>query len=219
MTANKLILYPSQADTPAIDTDALAQGLQSIGLIGPAFQCQGGTHYLTGERFLQLLTFLGCSPLIELEPPADPAAREAACSEGRFCHIRLAGNRNGIRFRSSPQAPPPRCPHCRQVETRWPDLLRRWETNPDHSRWNCAECGHRGQLYDLNFRRHAGFARTFIEIWGIFPSEAVPVETLLAALRQLGGCNWNYMYVTDRCWRRPPCRNCATIATHRPRDT
>jgi hypothetical protein len=83
------------------------------------------------------------------------------------------------------------------VEARWPDLLRRWETSPDHSQWTCVHCGHRGRLYELNFRKNAGFARTCIEIWGIFPSEAVPVEALLAALRQLGGCNWNTMYIRD----------------------
>ena len=197
MATDKLILYPSQADAPAIDTDELVQGLESIGLIGAAFRCQGRTHHLVGERFLQLVTFLGCSPLIELEPPADAAAREAACAGGRFCHVHLVAHRNRIRFRAGTQAPPPRCPHCRQVESRWPDLLQGWETEPRNTQWICTECGHRGRLYDLNFRRNAGFARRFIEIWGIFPSEAIPVESLLATLRQLGGSNWNYMYIRD----------------------
>jgi Zn ribbon nucleic-acid-binding protein len=197
MAANKLILYPSQADCPAIDIDELALRLESIGLIGTAFQCQGGTRYLAGERFLQLVTLLGCSPQIELEPPADAAAAESACAEGRFCHVRLVANRNVICFRASAQAPPPRCPHCRQVEARWPDLLQRWETNPDHPQWTCAECGHQGRLYDLNLRRSGGFAHTYIEIWGIFPSEAVPGETLLSTLQQLGDCDWNYMFVSD----------------------
>ncbi len=197
MAANKLILYPSQADGPAIDTDELVQRLDSIGLIGAAFQCQGRTHHLTGERFLQLVTFLGCSPLIELEPPADAGARESACAEGRFCHVRLATTRNVIRFRTSAQAPPPRCPHCRQVETRWPDLLQRWEAHTGHTQWTCAECGHQGRLYDLNFRRRGAFARALIEVWGIYPSEAVPAEALLSVLRQFGGCAWSHMYIND----------------------
>ena len=197
MAAHKLILYPSRTDGPAIDTNALVQQLKSIGLIGAAFQCRDGPHHLAGERFLQLVTFLGCSPLIELEPPADAEARETACTEGRFCHVHLIANPKVIRFRANAGAPLPRCPLCRQVEARWSELLQRWETNPAHTRWKCQECGHQGQLYDLNFRRNGGFAHTFIEIWGVFPSEAVPGDTLLSSLRQLGGCDWNYMYVSD----------------------
>jgi hypothetical protein len=197
MAANKLILYPSVMDAKAIDMDALVQRLESIGLIGAAFQCRDGTHYLAGEHFLQLVSFLGCSPLIELAPPADTEDREAACLEGRFCHVHLTANRDFIRFRARAKGPLPRCPHCRQVETRWPELLERWEINPACNQWTCRECGHPGRLYDLDFRRNGGFARSFIEIWGVFPSEAVPGEALLSTLGQLGGCDWNYMYLKD----------------------
>lgn len=197
MAADKLILYPALADGPAIDSAALLQQLEAIGLIGAAFRCQGETRYLAGERFLQLVTFLGCSPLIELEPPVDADTREADCATGRFCHLRLALHRKDIRFRSSVRAPLPRCPRCRQPETRWPELLQHWETHPGHSHWTCTACGHAGRLYDLNFRRHAGFARGFIEIWGIYPSEAVPGEALLSALQAFGDGGWRHMYIRD----------------------
>jgi hypothetical protein len=36
-----------------------------------------------------------------------------------------------------------------------------------------------------------------IEVWGIHPSEAVPVDALLASLAAFSHCGWNYMYVND----------------------
>ena len=197
MAVHKLLLYPAKPDCPLAATDSLAEELQSIGLIGASFGCKSERRYRTGDRFLQLITFLGCSPAIELDPPADKSERETACENGRLCHIRLSRTLSGPRFRADRQMPPPRCPQCRKPELQWRELIDRWRDTPGETRWSCRECGYHGQLFDLNFRKSGGFGNTFIEIWGIYPSEAVPGDSLLSKLKGLTGVDWNTMYIKD----------------------
>ena len=72
-----------------------------------------------------------------------------------------------------------------------------WRRSPGNNAWRCEHCGHAGRIHDLDFRHQGGFARTFIELWGIHPSEAVPVDALLSALATFSGCDWRYLYVND----------------------
>jgi hypothetical protein len=197
MPASKLLLLPADPDCPAPPLAALAATLQSIGLAGAPFRHPRGIGYRAGERFLQLITFLGCSPAVELELPLATADRARACETGRVCHLRLSQSRNGIRFRADTRTPAPRCPQCRKPENRWRTLIESWQSAPEQTRWRCRECGYRGRLFDLNFRKGGGFGHTFIEIWGIHPAEAVPGEALLAALRELSDCDWNTLYIRE----------------------
>lgn len=197
MAAYKLLLYPDDPDCPVPAIEVLSAGLRSLGLLGEPFQCRGETRYLAGERFLQLITFLGCSPNIELEPPASRSELDTVCESGRLCHILLASSPERLRFRMDPKMTPPRCPQCRQPVSEWQALRQAWEDDPGNLRWQCSACGHPGTLTELNFRRRGGFGRMFIEVWGIYPSEAVPGESLLAALAELGGTPWNYLYVQE----------------------
>jgi hypothetical protein len=175
----------------------LPEHLQSIGLAGDVFRVHEEVRYLAGEHFLQLITFLGCSPAIEFEPPARAGEREPAASRGEFCHISLSITDTGPVFRGGNRLPPPRCPSCRKAVTEWPLALDAWRQAPERNAWECEKCGYTGRIQDLDFRRHGGFARTFIEIWGIHPSEAVPVDALLVSLGEFSDCDWNYMYVND----------------------
>lgn len=190
MPANKLLLYPADPDFIPLDATALCSHLQGIGLAGTAFEHRGDIRYLAGDRFLQLITFLGCSPAIEFIPPQDTAERDTATDSGAFCHIRLSLSASEPVFRANRQLPPPRCPACRKPAADWQESRR-------NNQWTCRQCGFDGRVYDLDFRRHGGFARTFVEIWGIYPSEAVPVDALLTSLQTFSGCDWKYMYVSD----------------------
>jgi hypothetical protein len=194
----QLSLCPAIPESPRVALDILETRLQAIGLIGPAFACGTTTGYAVGERFLQLVTFLGCSPAIELDPPADASARTAACESGRLCHVRLSQTRNGLSFRADVRMPAPRCPKCRRPLPDWDVRLANWRRDPARSDWSCAACGHRGRLYELNFRKAGGFGHTFIEIWGIYPSEAVPGAALLEVLRELSGGDWKTLYICRR---------------------
>jgi Zn ribbon nucleic-acid-binding protein len=190
-------LCPVDPDCPAIDSAVLTDRLQAIGLAGNAVAVGTESIYPTGERFLQLVSFLGCSPAIELDLPDDPVERMAACAAGQACHIRISQSGSQPRFRADSRRAAARCPACRQPVADWETRIAAWRSNPADSGWHCSHCAHEGRVFDLNFRKSAGFGHTFIEIWGIHPSEAVPVTTLLDALENISRCKWKTLYVKD----------------------
>jgi hypothetical protein len=196
MAAHKLLLLPANPSAKAVGLDVLAGHLQANGLIGAPVELQDGHFYPTGDRFLQLITFLGCSPLIELEPPANPAELESASAAGRFCHVYLRET-SAIQFRADAATPHPRCRQCRAPQPEWRTWLQAWRADPVQDSWSCEACGFAGHLTDLVFRKTAGFGKTWVEIRGIHPSEAVPGEALLSTLRSLTHCNWNTLYIKE----------------------
>ena len=197
MPAHKLLLYPDDPCYRPATPEPLLACLHDIGLAGEDFEVHGETRNLAGEHFLQLITFLGCSPAIEFDPPADPAERESAAVQGAFCHISLSLTQDRPAFRGGGDVPPPRCPSCRKAVSGWQQALDDWRQAPESDAWACVRCGYAGHIHELDFRRHGGFARTFIDVWGIHPSEAVPVDALLASLGAFSGTGWNYMYVNE----------------------
>jgi hypothetical protein len=196
MAAYKLLLHPQDPDCAPVDPVMLAAALQSIGFIGAPVTAADGEFYPAGAQFLQQLTFLGCSPAIELDPPSDDAALKTACITGSFCHVYLSCTER-LQFRADPHTPVPRCPACRQPDADWRTPLAAWQNNPAMIEWTCNSCGFTGRLTELAFRRSAGFARTWIEVRGIYPSEAVPGDALLDHLRTLSGCQWRYIYLRE----------------------
>ena len=196
MAAHKLILLPVNPDCAPVNSALLAGALQSLGLIGAARDINGATFYPTGDHFLQLITFLGCSPMIELEPPADREALAVDSRDGRFCHVFIDSG-DTLRFRSDSRTPTPRCTHCRAPLENWPMVLQGWQDDPANDRWHCPQCGGNGRITALGFRKTAGFGRTFVEIRGIYPSEAVPGEALLNTLKTLTECAWATIYIKE----------------------
>ena len=196
MAAHKLILLPADPACPAVNTDRLATELQAIGLIGASRNLGDDSFYPTGEHFLQLITFLGCSPMIELEPPSDPARLATDSANGTFCHVFLSSSET-LRFRSDPRTPAPRCPACRAPLADWQSRLQAWQNHPANSDWHCQQCGYKGDITGLRFRKTAGFGRSFVEIRGIYPSEAVPGEALLSTLGDLTRGDWSTLYIKE----------------------
>jgi hypothetical protein len=196
MSAYKLLLCPRDTEHPPVEVTELADALQAIGFIAAPVTVPEGMYYPTGARFLQLVSFLGCSPAVELDPPSDPVALEAARASGGFCHVYLACG-DTLQFRADPRTVEPRCPSCRQPARNWRAAIAGWRENPAAIGWTCRVCGHRGRLPDLQFRKNAAFSRTWVEIRGIHPAEAVPGEALLAHLRTLTDCPWQYLYLQE----------------------
>jgi hypothetical protein len=195
MTAYKLLLHPQDPHCQVAET-TLADSLRALGLIGAPVQLGQQTFYRTGEHFLQLVTFLGCSPAIALDPPDDPAQLEAASASGSFCHVFL-NHTPQVCFRGNDNIPAPRCPHCREPLADWSAQRATWRRNTAQARWICAACGQSGDPAGLLFRKSAGIARTWVEIRGIYPSEAVPGNALLNCLREMSGCDWKTIYLQE----------------------
>ncbi len=194
MEQHKLILAPINPELAPRDVNGLIASLGSLGVTGAPFQLAGRTHYLPGERFLDLITFLGCSPLILLEPPEGTRA-DPGIHADKFCHVGLWYAGEQPVFLAGRNTLSPRCPHCRQPQAPWQRMIAAWESDPSNYQWKCSECAQLSRPYELDWRQSAGFGRFFVEIWGIYPAEAVPGEALLETLSQSTNGRWGFFYL------------------------
>ncbi len=182
-----LVLNPAAtAEPPA--RDALLQYLVSVGFIGEAFGGSDADGFLIGDSFLQLITFMGCSPHIELQPPADG---------GNFCHIRLRGPLQDPVLMAGRNAQAPRCRACGGRIEPWREALDDWRLQPTDPIVSCGRCGEQQRPMDLDWRRQAGCGRLLLEVTDVFPGEAVPVRSLLRGLEELGAGPWRYFYFLE----------------------
>lgn len=178
---HRLVLYPTDIEL-AVNRQSLLQVLHETGLLGDEHDWQGEKHFLPGERFLEQVIFLGCSPYINLAPP------ESDAQGSEYCHIGLAMDCSSPQFLGGDNVRTPRCPLCKEPLENWRDGLE------DDSIFQCQQCGEKLLLSELNWRRSAAYARCSVQIWGVHDGEAVPSELLMTALAKLTGCKWAYFY-------------------------
>lgn len=160
--------------------------LREMGFAGRSLDDEKPDAFLVGEHFLQLITFMGCSPHIELEPPADGSP---------FCHLRIIGPLPDLQLMRGENTRPPSCVQCRGRLSLWREEVENWCAHPERADVLCPRCGHRQRPVDLGWRRNAGFGRLFVAVEDIFPGEAVPVPVLLQGLKRASGVNWSYFYI------------------------
>ena len=185
---HQLILHPLDMNAE-FDSPAILAGLNRIGLIGDDFELAGERHYRPGEHFLELITFLGCSPVVSLGEPG--------LTGDEFCYISLLPLREEPFFLHGDNIKPPRCPNCRHANPAWKQLIQAWQQDRQAYRYTCPECQGQYPLPRLKWRQSAGFLRSGIVIWGIHEGEAVPSEQLLDTLRQTSHIPWGYFYLSQ----------------------
>jgi len=181
----RLLLAPATSG-PVPGLLSLLDYLQRTGFLGPPLEELGDGAFRIGEAFLQLITFMGCSPHIELEPPPQG---------GPFCYVHIDGPWSEPLLRYGRNTQAPRCSACRSRITNWQRLLPAWLERPQDPLVDCPRCGRRQRPLDLGWRREASFGRLFIVVEEVFPGEAVPVPALLSGLEQTTGGLWQYFYV------------------------
>ncbi|MCG6887581.1 MAG: phage terminase large subunit family protein [Proteobacteria bacterium] len=179
-----LILHPADPDYAPASVSDLAQMLHEIGLIGTAWGEPAAQRFLIGEHFLQLVSFMGCAPAIELAP---------GNMEQPFCHAGISPITSTPTYLADSRDVVPRCPHCRQRIETWPDWIEAWQGDRNF-RTGCPACHVNLSPLELDWRHAAGFARVFISIFNIYPREALPTEALLIKLQQATAQTWNYFY-------------------------
>jgi hypothetical protein len=184
MSTGKLLFHPPFS-APLPSLPAITERLTKIGLLDRPFRPEEQS-FLTGPRFPQLITFLGCSPFLRLEPPDDGSSD--------FCHLRFLGpfDRPRLLYGSNTRAP--KCPACARGLDNWQSLAEQWEAEPDNSNFTCPHCGRHSSPLALEWRRKAGFGRFFLQVSEVFPGEAVPVGELMECLRA-DGDSWDYFYL------------------------
>ncbi len=191
-TIYRLVLHPQNADYAPESSGIIRKILHDSEFIGgPSRLPDSRTAtaeqgFLAGEQFLQLLTFMGCSPNINLAPRYE--------GDRDYCHIVLSPIYAQVRFRSHAQDVFARCPECGRRDTDWPALIERWQTDTFLKKYVCPYCDKRMSLYDLGWRQLAGFGRFFIEVFSIFPQEGIPSGHLLSVLENACAQPWTYFF-------------------------
>ncbi len=178
-----LVLSPVDPVWNVPDHRSLSQLLQSIQFIDTPYN--GETDYMTGEHFLDLIAFMGCSPDIKLEPDS---------SKQPFCYIRLITETNSIEFHGGDRTYTPRCPQCGAPVNDWKNKIRVWQQHAGENTWPCDSCQYQAAPWKYRWRKSAGFGRCFIEINNIYPGEAIPQQALLDTLHSHYQVNWQYFY-------------------------
>jgi len=181
-----LLLYPADSQYQIDSSTSLVRSLQAAGLIGEPLADLPGERYQAGPAFLQHISFLGCSPAVEFEP-------EQPGSE-QFCHVGIEYS-DQLQFHGGPNQVQVHCRECRSRETQWQDIISGWRDDRENHVYTCPECGAETHAIELNWRKTGAFARVFIELFNIYPHEAVPTDGILQLLRKETGVEWKYIYV------------------------
>jgi len=173
----------AEIDLPA--QSDLESRLRDAGFLGEPYR-EKESRFLVGERFMQLVSFVGCSPYLQLEP-----AEEGG---DNFCHIRFIGPFEPPRLFTGDNTRPPRCPHCRKPIPEWQTVVP--ESLEPGNEWEapCPLCGRGLATQELDWRHNAGAGRFFIQVSEIFPGEALPVSGLFDILNR-EGMSWDYFYL------------------------
>lgn len=190
MSIAKLVIYPVETNYAPDDIQVLVQALAEIEFIGEQFIPPGQDQdnqlrYLVGQQFLKYMTFLGCSPAIEIEPQENGSED--------FCHIVISPVNEKMQFCADAAGKGPRCPHCRHEEKDWQYLVSKYHENIS-TEYRCPECQQVTPLLKMNWRKSAVAARVFIDIYSVFPHEAVLADKVLQQLEQKSGVAWRYFY-------------------------
>jgi hypothetical protein len=189
---HKLVLHPRDANFALTSWDGLVARLREVAFLGEQLGEQldkslnKQNRFLVGERFLQYITFMGCSPSVELAPPTDGSLD--------YCHIHFSEITPEPRFRSASQNVFARCPQCRKRISNWEQAVSSWTKDSSADNFNCDKCGEPISLTQLGWRHTAGFARLFIDIYSIYPQEGIPTDPFLSLLETQTGTQWDYFF-------------------------
>lgn len=174
-----LVFHPTDPTFKPAALAKLVSSLQQHGFIGERWQATSGERYLIGDKFLSLVTFMGCSPYIALEPPQHGED---------FCHIEISAIYDQLQFILGSPHPVSRCPQCRHRQADWQEL-------PADLQYDCPKCGGQFSLTELDWQHNAGYGHCFVSVHGIYPQEAIPTTHLLSILEQAFGVPCSYFYI------------------------
>ncbi len=162
------MLHPIDPDY-SIDFAGLKVLLKDIKLLGEALS---DTHYAVGDNFLSQLTFMGCSPDIELEPHPHKA----------YCYIEIEDHEHR-QFVAGVNLKKARCTFCKG------------EVKSVTAEATCSICQKTLELEKINWRKSAFVAKTWITIGNIYELEAIPNDALLDTLEKATGVKWKPVYI------------------------
>jgi hypothetical protein len=105
---NRLLLYAKPGGLSSDCVSVLLKPLTDIGFIGNGCH-ESNNDYLPGDRFMDHVTFLGCSPSIALSPE----------DGDNYCFIRIHEAAKVPVLYAGKNTPAPYCPQCQQTKDDW----------------------------------------------------------------------------------------------------
>ncbi|MFW2372455.1 MAG: hypothetical protein ACN4GM_04985 [Gammaproteobacteria bacterium] len=179
----RLVIHPKlPTDRPDPVQDVI-DALENIGLLGDPDQ--HNNTYLAGEEFLNLITFLGCSPSVKLSP-----------AEGdHYCYLQINPVSDSVRCLGYTDLVKPQCPSCKQSISHWKQSANWFDGSATKT---CELCGVEKPVQSFRWRKEAGFGQFSIHISYIHPHEVVPSDIIFQALQQASGFSWAYFYANNQ---------------------
>ena len=185
----RLTLTPQDPYYLPADLVPIIERLIDIGFIHPDTTDDNINGYRLGDRFMQLVTFMGCSPAIQFEP--DEAGNP-------YCHMRVVGPYESPRLLHGRNTTPPRCGSCRKRIENWRKFIGPSGDSAPDTLIACPNCGHLQNPTSYDWRQSAGSGRLFLFIENIFPQEAIPAPGLLSQISQVSESKpWHYFYLQE----------------------
>lgn len=172
---NRLLLYAKPGGLSSDCVSVLLKPLTDIGFIGNGCH-ESNNDYLPGDRFMDHVTFLGCSPSIALSPEDGDS----------YCFIRIHEAAKVPVLYAGKNTPAPYCPQCQQTKDDWQAC-----EQDDF----CEQCNLIERSENWRWRKQGMLSHWVIEIMNIYPHEAVPSPILLDRIESVSGVPWGYAYL------------------------
>ena len=172
---NRLALYAGSGEFTHSNPGELVATLAANGFVGDSLDNDEESFY-PGERFIEFVTFLGCSPSIALSPDEGPD----------YCLVHIAAMTPQPRLHMGMNTLAPKCSRCAQVRNDWQHCER-----PDY----CSQCNLQERQHLFAWRRRGLLSRWVITLANIYPHEAVPTPQLMTLLADVSGQEWGYAYL------------------------
>lgn len=181
MTQARLIICPKTSTDAPAELPEIIKALKDIGLIAEEFS---NNDFYAGDSFINLISFLGCSPNIQLSPE----------DGDQFCFIHISETTTDSQHLGHCRSVSAKCPNCKTKIKDWKSA-NNWQSG--NSQYSCQQCDTQSILADLKWCHEAGYGRLSISIVNIHPHEAVPAEKVLQTLNNVCGFEWTYFYANN----------------------
>lgn len=188
-----LVLH-SQFSKSCIDNiPAIVKALQLNSFIGGPIKEFGINHFLVGSNFLDMISFLGCSPNIRLFTEKEGIGPGDHQGSESYAHIQV-GTSSTPFFVDGDIGTFPRCVFCKSnLEIEALSYQEADDIFPN-LQITCSGCQKILDQKTINWRHSAGLVQEFVAIHGIYPHEAVPDDRLLDQLCKVTSVPWQFFY-------------------------
>lgn len=131
--------------------------------------------YTPGGKFMNLITFMGCSPTIDHEIQTE-------ISFNFSDDLMFVGGKSIQKLI---------CPNCKNTLIDTEEIVTKFNHN-DVILTSC--CQKNISFNHINWRKSAAQSKVFIQISNIFPNEGIPSEDLITLLSNFSKSKWSYFY-------------------------